>query len=387
MRKSKHTATRGNADVPIHPGPAAVAFASVALALFTGCGAPADAVEDIDDESTAVAESELCERDPMPVIFDTDMDFDDASALAFLCQEHKQGRIDLRAVTVTNNGVGLPGSAIRHARCVLAACGLTDIPVADGSPVGVHPAPIELSGAIEITLEGAFVGCTESTAPADVSAAELIVDTIDASHDDVTILTTGPLSNLAEALELADDDGYNLARDIEAAYVMGGAVGVPGNLFGSAAVGFDNSQEFNIWADPPAAEAVFDQMGNWDVHMVPLDATNHVPITQAFVTALGADMTTPEAQLVHTIVTQPIPQIGISQGLFFWWDPLAAVSMTRNDDEIVEFEKKKIRVVQDGVQSGRTKVHNQGDKLRVGMSADSELFEEAFLDGLNGRAP
>src|SRR5690606_1968315 len=61
-------------------------------------------------------------RTAMPVVFDTDMDFDDAAALAYLCQEHKLGQIDLRAVTVSNNGVGLPGSAIRHARCVLAEC-------------------------------------------------------------------------------------------------------------------------------------------------------------------------------------------------------------------------------------------------------------------------
>jgi len=39
------------------------------------------------------------------------MDFDDAAALAYLSQEHKNGRIQLRAVTVTNSGVGLPGLA------------------------------------------------------------------------------------------------------------------------------------------------------------------------------------------------------------------------------------------------------------------------------------
>ena len=41
---------------------------------------------------------------PVPVVFDTDLDFDDAAALAYLSQEHKMGRIQLRAVTITNRG-------------------------------------------------------------------------------------------------------------------------------------------------------------------------------------------------------------------------------------------------------------------------------------------
>jgi hypothetical protein len=43
------------------------------------------------------------------VVFDTDVDFDDTVALAALAQKHIDGRIDLRAVTITNNGGGLPG--------------------------------------------------------------------------------------------------------------------------------------------------------------------------------------------------------------------------------------------------------------------------------------
>jgi flagellar biosynthetic protein FliP len=42
------------------------------------------------------------------VIYDSDLDFDDASTLAYLCEEHKLGRIDMRAVTVANNSCGRP---------------------------------------------------------------------------------------------------------------------------------------------------------------------------------------------------------------------------------------------------------------------------------------
>ena len=61
------------------------------------------------------------DRHAPPVVFDTDMDSDDAVALALLAQQHLDGRIDLRAVTITNNGGGLPGKGYLHARCLLDA--------------------------------------------------------------------------------------------------------------------------------------------------------------------------------------------------------------------------------------------------------------------------
>jgi len=80
-----------------------------------------------------------CAPAPTPVIADVDLDYDDMVSLAYLCQEHQRGNLRLAAVTVTNSGAGLPGKALRHVRCVLKACGLKDIPVADATPP--HPMP------------------------------------------------------------------------------------------------------------------------------------------------------------------------------------------------------------------------------------------------------
>src|SRR5207302_1762262 len=95
----------------------------------------------------------------------------------------------------------------------------------------------------------------------------------------VTVLATGPLSNLATALR---DDG-RLAARIAGLYQMGGAISVPGNLFGSALTGFDNTQEMNMWLDPAAARSVFHALGPDVTHLVPLDATNSVPITPEYI--------------------------------------------------------------------------------------------------------
>lgn len=340
-----------------------------------GCSAPM--------EDPALIDQALCARasEPTPVVFDTDMDFDDAMALAFLCQEHKLGRIDLRAVTVVNNGAGLPGSAIRHARCVLEACGLGEIPVADGSPVGAQAAPPELQFVVETVLEGALQGCSATTAPADRTAAELIADTIRSSEEPVVLLTTGPLTNVATALDSSSSPP--LRSRIASVYIMGGAIDVPGNLIGTGSETFDGTQELNVWLDPAAMTRVLGELRR--VHLVPLDATDHVPATFEFAAALSASATTAEAELVSAILHQPIIQYGMSLGAFYFWDPVTAVAATGHRG-VVEFERDRIAVIEEGVASGRTISDRSGDGVFVGVSSDRARFERIFLDTLNGQA-
>ncbi|XVV10672.1 nucleoside hydrolase [Actinoplanes sp. CA-131856] len=307
-------------------------------------------------------------RRPVPVIYDSDMDFDDVSTLAYLCEEHKRGRVDLRAVTVANNGFGVPSRTLRHARSVLEQCGLR-VPVAAGADgQGVHPAPAELVATIETVLSGALGDAALPPYTSDVTATELISRTLATSARRVTILATGPLTNVA-AVEGA-------ARIV----IMGGALRVPGNLYGSALPGFDNSQEFNMWMDPVSARKV---LRTERVRMVPLDATAAVPITQEFVARLGADQRAPGARLVHAIATQPDMKALIDLGIMYWWDALAAVSMVH--EGITSFEPVRVEVVRDGVQSGRTVIEPRGFRVLAASGADKEAFERRFLDSLNGR--
>jgi hypothetical protein len=83
---------------------------------------------------------------PPAVVFDTDMDFDDAATLAYLAQEHRAGRIELRAITVTNSGAGLPGRAIRHARCLAERLGLSGVRIPTAPPPGRTPSPPTCAG-------------------------------------------------------------------------------------------------------------------------------------------------------------------------------------------------------------------------------------------------
>jgi purine nucleosidase len=319
---------------------------------------------------------------PIPVIYDSDMDFDDASTLAYLCEEHKLRRIDLLAVTVANDGFGDPQRTLRHAHSVLEQCGLPRVPIAEAATgAGVHPAPPELVTTIETVLSGALGDGALPPYHAPLSAPELIVRTAGRSARPVTIVATGPLTNLAAAL-----GSRGVAERIARIQLMGGALTVPGNLYGSALPGYDNSQEFNMWLDPVSARAVLCRARPGSVFMVPLDATASVPITPAFVARLAADQHAPGARLAYRIVSQPDLAALIDLGIMYWWDALAAVSAVHDDGAITTFQPARVDVVQAGEQSGRTVITPAGRPVQAASGGDRDAFEQTFLDSLNGRA-
>ncbi|MBA2740811.1 MAG: nucleoside hydrolase, partial [Actinobacteria bacterium] len=83
-----------------------------------------------------------------------------------------------------------------------------------------------------------------------------MVARVDASEQPVTIVATGPLTNVARFLSVHRGEG--LARIV----VMGGSIG-EGNMTPAA--------EFNIWADPEAAQRVFSS--GLDVTMIGLESS------------------------------------------------------------------------------------------------------------------
>lgn len=81
--------------------------------------------------------------------------------------------------------------------------------------------------------------------PRPEHAVDVLVELIRAHPGEITLVTLGPLSNVAAALFKAPD----IAQKVQACYVMGGAANVIGNVTPAA--------EYNIWCDPEAARVVF----------------------------------------------------------------------------------------------------------------------------------
>ena len=317
-----------------------------------------------------------------PVIFDTDADFDDTVALAALAEQHIKGLIDLRAVTITNNGGGLPGKGFQHVRCLLNSLGLEEVAVADATYALPHAFPDRLRFGIDFILDASIPDCAAGHMPPSRSASQLLANEIEAADGRLTLIAVGPLTNVALAIDLLNQgDSSRASLLIDRAFIESGAVNVPGGLEGVP--GFDNSQTLNTWGDPAAAETVFRSLRPGALHLVPHDATNFVPVRLPYLALLNANARTPAARYVATLMNNPLLIGAVQAGLdVFWWDPLAALAAT--DARLVDYRFMRIAVVQDGVSSGRTIESPTGTGMRVGVSANQELVESEMLDVLNG---
>jgi inosine-uridine nucleoside N-ribohydrolase len=308
------------------------------------------------------------------VVIDTDMAVDDWLAILYLLGRPE---VEVLAITIAGTGEGRCEPGIRHARALVALAGQPDIPVACGrdTPLeGNHAFPGPWRDSVDGLLGLSLPDGPNQSAPG--TAVELLGSTLGSSSDNVTLLTLGPLTNLAEALRESPD----LADRIDATYVMGGAVGVGGNV-GVSGVGIDNQfAEWNVYCDPLAAKLVVE--ADVRVTLVPLDATNHAPVSVAFADRLAGDSATPQAKFVSDVLTQM--HDAVASGTYYFWDPLAAAVLV--DESLTSFESASLSVVVDeGPESGRITVAETGPTSRYATSADPARFEQAFIDTLNGR--
>jgi pyrimidine-specific ribonucleoside hydrolase len=186
----------------------------------------------------------------------------------------------------------------------------------------------------------------------------------------VTELALGPLTNLAAAFDAKPD----LAQKIEMIYVMGGAVDVAGSGVSDA----NTTAEWNIYCDPHAARLVFESGA--PITLVPLDATNDVPVTPDFMKKFEADQTTAEAKFIYTALSRN--QGSIEAGSYYFWDPLAAAVMA--DQNLVTLTERDVTVVDTpGADNGRTKPVGNGPRIQVATKPNGTAFEQWFLDTLN----
>ena len=188
-----------------------------------------------------------------PIILDCDPGHDDAIALLLALGSPE---LELLGVTTTYGNQTLEKTTANALR-VLELAGRGDVPVASGAS-----APLErkLVVAAHVHGESGLDGPTlppPSLAPVSEDAVEWMAGVVADAAGPVTFIPTGPLTNVARYL---DEHG---AEGLERIVLMGGAI-AEGNMTPAA--------EFNVWADPEAAQAVLD--APLDVTMIGLDVTH-----------------------------------------------------------------------------------------------------------------
>ena len=195
-----------------------------------------------------------------PIILDCDPGHDDAIAIMLALAS---AEVELLAVTAVAGNAPLHHTQANAIR-VLDHMGRDDIPVAAGADRPLVQDPITARDVHGATgLDGADLPLP-SRDPVATHAIDLIAELATTSEQPVTLVATGPLTNVA--LFVAR---HPLAAGaLERVVFMGGAIGL-GNLTPAA--------EFNVWADPEAARRVC--MSGLDLTMVGLDVTHQALFT------------------------------------------------------------------------------------------------------------
>jgi inosine-uridine nucleoside N-ribohydrolase len=216
------------------------------------------------------------------IVLDCDPGHDDA--IAILLAAHAPG-IRLEAITTVAGNQTVEKTA-RNALKVCTLAGIRDIPIAAGMD---RPLVRELHVAAEIHGASGLDGPTlpePDIQLAPIHAVDLLIELLMAGDGDLTLVATGPLTNLATAMRREP----RIVPRIQRIVLMGGSMGL-GNWTPAA--------EFNIYVDPEAAHVVF-TCGR-PVTMLGLDVTHQAlatPEVRERIRALGS----PVAHLVDGLL-------------------------------------------------------------------------------------
>lgn len=209
------------------------------------------------------------------IILDTDPGIDDAMAILF-AEAHPA--LYLVAIT-TIYGNATIENATRNALYLKQKFNFT-ADIAKGASKPLHRPPVGAT----VVVHGES-GFGDLTAPDDITeqadprpAYQYIIDTVKANPGEITLVTVGPLTNIALALEAAPEI-VDLVKEV---VVMGGAFGMNdhrGNVTPYA--------EANIHDDPHAADIVF--CASWPVVIIGLDVTEQSFFTGQYLDELRDD--------------------------------------------------------------------------------------------------
>ncbi len=304
------------------------------------------------------------------VMIDCDVGVDDALALILAFHSRE---IEVKVVTGVNGNVPLE-QVFENIKKVLSLIQPLNKPIiskgADrplkGKTVYAHSVHGKdgLGGARIERAEGEE-WWQSSPGPAD----ELITKMARQYPEELTLIATGPLTNLALALK-RDQEGM---KKLKAVAIMGGAVRTNGNITPHA--------EFNIFSDPLAAQIVLDS--GLPITLVPLDVTHQVSLTPQWMEERVRPIKNSISKFVieatgYDLITHRFR----NKELIHLHDPLAVGVVI--DPDLVKKERLSLQVeTEEGEYYGRTSQAGEGPEVDVCLGVDSKRFLELFASRLS----
>lgn len=234
------------------------------------------------------------------IIIDTDPGHDDAMALMLAVQS---GEFDIKAVT-TVCGNSTIENTTRNARYVLDLLKKKELSIYSGASKPLKRKLIQAVVHGKSGLEG-----IDPTNDAFLTndAVNKIIALIKKNPFEITLVTLGPLTNIASAI-LKNPSAMKKVKEIVS---MGGAIKVSGNK--------NRVAEFNMFVDPEAAQIVMDFPVKKT--FVPLDACNHVQMSlKDFMAIRNKILKTAILKMIRPYIRNIEKDTGINAALMY--DPL-----------------------------------------------------------------
>jgi len=200
-------------------------------------------------------------------------------------------------------------------------------------------------------------------------ADELITKMAHQYPNELTLIATGPLTNLALALQ-KDPEGMRKLKEVS---IMGGAVRTKGNITPYA--------EFNIFSDPLAAKLVFES--GLPITLVPLDVTHQVFLTPQVIEEKIKPINNSFSRFVIEAIGYDLNTHRFLRGseLIYLHDPLAAGVVI--DPGLVKKERLPLDVeTEEGEHYGHISEVKEGPKVEVCLEVNPEIFLELFVSSL-----
>ncbi|ABJ63565.1 nucleoside hydrolase [Levilactobacillus brevis] len=297
------------------------------------------------------------------VYFNHDGSVDDLVSLLLL----------LQMPDVHLTGVGVVGAdsylepALAATRKVIDRFGHdTHLKVAVSDSRGVHPFPKEWRldafslDALPILNESGTVVTPVAPKPAHLD----LVDKLQTTSEKTTLVMTGPLTDLARALQ-ADP---SITAKIEQLYWMGGTFDGRGNV---AEPEQDGTTEWNAYWDPQAVKTVWDS--DLTIQMVGLESTRQVPLTPAIRQHWATLRQHPAIDFIgQGYALVPALQHFETNSTYFLWDVLTTVAS--EFPEIVTTKRVTSDVLTEGPGRGRTFETPTGRPVTLVTTVDHDAF-------------
>jgi purine nucleosidase len=308
----------------------------------------------------------------MRLIVDTDPGVDDGVALTLAL---RSPGVSVEAITVVHGNVGLE-HAVRNARHVVETCE-ADVSVFAGASRPLVRPPVSRPDWIHGGDGFGGLGLTPQHGEANAGfAPDRIVDLIMRAPDEITLVTLGPLTNIALALAREP----RLAEAARELVMLGGAATAMGNVSPVA--------EFNVHTDPEAAKAVF--AAGFRLTMIGIElCRGPARLLDADVGSI-ASLQTPAARLVAALLGHSLsvasrrPTLPGEQGAACPDAVAMAVALDRSvltdaADCFVDVETSGM------LTTGMTVVDRLGvlgrpANARVGLATDAARFKQMLVD-------